>query len=70
MFDASLTSWINDWLLDSGATCHMNFRNYFFEEFTKKVDGAVYFAEKSKIKPSGLGIIRIMLSGLPYLILH
>ena len=31
LFNASLASWKNDWLLDSGATCHMNFRRDFFE---------------------------------------
>ena len=32
LFNASLTSWRNDWLLDSGATCHMTFRkdSFFF----------------------------------------
>ena len=51
LFDASLTSWRNYWLLDSRATCHVNFRKHFFEEFTYKVDGEVYFADKSKLKP-------------------
>ena len=57
LFNASLTCWRNVWLLDSGATCHMNFRKYFFEEFTDKVDGVVYFAYKSKLKPLVLGKI-------------
>ena len=46
LFNASLASWKNDWLLDSGATCHMNFRGDFFEEFTNIVYGAVYFVDK------------------------
>ena len=57
-------------MLDSGATCHMEFRKDFFEEFTDKVDGAVYFADKSKLNPSGLGTIRLKLAGLPDHILH
>ena len=31
LFNASLASWKNDWLLDSGETCHMNFKRDFFE---------------------------------------
>src|SRR3982074_1562893 len=64
LFNASLASWKNDWLLDSEATCHMTHRKYFFEEFTDNVDGAVYFADQSKIKPSRLGTIRLKLPGL------
>ena len=30
VFNASLAYWKNDWLLDLGATCHMNFRRVFF----------------------------------------
>ena len=37
LFNASLASWKNDWLLDLGATCHMTFRRDFFEEFTDNV---------------------------------
>ena len=48
----------------------MTFRKDFFEEFTDKVDGAVYFADKSKLKPSGLGTVRLKLPGLPDHILH
>ena len=70
LFDVSFTSWRDDWLLDSRATCHMTSRKYFFEEFTDKVDGAVYFADKSKLKPSGLGTVRLKLPGLPDHILH
>ena len=31
LFNASLASWKNDWLLDSGPTCHMTHRKDFFE---------------------------------------
>eukprot|EP00253_Pinus_taeda_P008762 PITA_08762 len=55
---------------EKGATCHMNFRRDFFEEFTDNVDGLVYFAGKSKLKPSGLGTIRLKLPGLPDFLLH
>eukprot|EP00253_Pinus_taeda_P013981 PITA_13981 len=47
-----------------GATCHMTHRKDFFEDFTDNVDGAVYFADESKIKPSGLRTIRLKLPGL------
>ena len=48
----------------------MNFRKYFFEEFNDKVDGAVYFVGKCKLKPSGLGTIKIKFLGLPDHLLH
>ena len=70
LFNASLACWKNDWLLDSGSTCHMTFRRYFFEEFADNVDGAVYFTDKSKLKPLGLGTIRLKLPGLPDFFLH
>jgi len=31
LFNASLTSWENDWLLDSGETYHMTHRKYFLK---------------------------------------
>eukprot|EP00253_Pinus_taeda_P016865 PITA_16865 len=64
LFNTSLASWKNDWLLDSGETCHMTHRIDFFEDFTDNVDGVVYFADQSKIKPSGLGTIRLKLPRL------
>eukprot|EP00253_Pinus_taeda_P003798 PITA_03798 len=70
LFNASLASWKDDWLLDSGATCHLTFRRDFFEEFTDNVDGAVYFADKSKLKPLGLRTIKLKLLGLPNFLLH
>lgn len=48
----------------------MTFRKDFFEEFIDKVDGVVYFTDKSKLKPSGLGTVRLKLPGLPDHILH
>lgn len=70
LFNASLASWKDDWFLDSGATCHMNFIRDFFEEFTDNVDGSIYFAYKSKLKPSGLGTIGFKLLGLPDFLLY
>ena len=70
LFNASLASSKDAWLLDSGATWHMTFRRDFFEEFTDNVDGAVYFVDKSKPKPSGLGTIRLKLPGLLDFLLH
>ena len=57
-------------MLDLGETCNVTIRIFFFEEFTDKVDGAVYFADKSKLKPFGLGTIRLKLPGLPNHLLH
>ena len=48
----------------------MTFRRDFFEEFSDNVDGAVYFVDKSKLKPSELGTIKIKLAGLPDFLLH
>ncbi len=70
LFNASLTYWKNDWLLDSRSTCHMTDRKYFFEDFTDNVDGSLYFANQSKIKPSGLGTIRVKLPNPLDIILH
>jgi len=70
LFNASLASWKDDWLLDSRETCHMNFRRYFLEEFTDNVDGEIYFADKSKLKPLKLGTIRLKLLGLVEFIIH
>jgi len=64
LFNASLASWKNHWFLDLGATCHMTHRKDFFEDFTNNVDGVVYFVDQSKIKPSGLGTIRLKQLGL------
>ena len=58
-------SCLNDtWLLDTGATCHMTFWRDFFDTFNDQVDGVVYFADKSQLKPSGIGPIRLKLPGL------
>jgi len=65
LFNASLASWKNDWLINSGATFHMNFRRDFFEEFTDNVDGVVYFANKSNSSHQGLAQ-----SGLNCLVFH
>ena len=48
----------------------MTFRRDFFEEFTDNVDGAVYFANKSKLNPLGLGTIRLKFPGLIDFLLH
>jgi len=70
LFNASLASWKSDWLLDSGETCHMTFTRDFFEEFNENVDGVLYFVDKSKLKPSGLGTIKLKLPGLLDFVLH
>jgi len=52
-------SWEDAWLLDTGATCHMKIRREFFEEINTNIDGVVYFANKSCIKPLGIGTMRL-----------
>jgi hypothetical protein len=70
LFNASLASWGDAWLLDTDATSHMKFRRDFFEDFDDNVDGVVYFANRSILKPSGMGTIRLKLPGLPDFLLH
>jgi hypothetical protein len=70
VFSTSFASWEDTWILDTGATCHMTFRRDFFETFSNHIDGIVYFADKSQLKPSGIGSIRLRLLGLADYILH
>ena len=51
----SLSSYKDCWLPDTGATSHMTFRKYCFEELNETIDGIVYFVDKSSIKPKGMG---------------
>jgi hypothetical protein len=48
----------------------MTFQRDFFEECYDNVDGVVYFADKSSLKPSGMGTIRLKLPELPDFLLH
>jgi transposase InsO family protein len=48
----------------------MTFRKYFFETFNDQIDGVVYFADKSQLKPSGIGSVRLKLPGFVDYILH
>ena len=57
-------SWNDIWLLDTGATCHMTFRKDFFETFSDQIDGVVHLADKSQLKTSGIGSVRLKLSRL------
>jgi hypothetical protein len=70
LFNTSFSSWGDAWLLDTGATSHMTFQRYFFEYFDDNVDGIVYFADRSSLKPSRMGTIRIKFPGLPNFLLH
>jgi hypothetical protein len=60
VFSTSFGSWEDTWILDTGDTCHMTLRRDFFETFNNHIDGIVYFADKSQLKPS----IRLWLPGL------
>ena len=42
----------------------MTFRKHFFETFSDQIDGVVNLADKSQLKPSGIGSVRLKLSGL------
>ena len=48
----------------------MTFRRDFFETFNNHIDKIVYFVDKSQLKPSGIGSIRLRLLGLADYILH
>ena len=48
----------------------MTFRRDFFETFSDHIDGIIYFSNKSQLKPSRIGSIRLKLPGLPDYILH
>jgi hypothetical protein len=58
------------WLFDIGATYHITFQRDFFEEFNDNVDGIVYFANKSSLKPLGIGTFKVKLPGLLNFIMH
>jgi hypothetical protein len=48
----------------------MTFRRNCFETFSNQIDGIVHFSDKSKLKPSGIGSIRLRLPGLVDYIFH
>jgi len=64
IFSTSFSSWHDSWILDTDATCHMTFRRDLFEQFSDNIDGVVYFADKSQIKPSRIGSIQLKIPGL------
>ena len=43
----------------------MTFRKDSFEELNETIDGIVYFADKSSIKPKGMGTIRLKMPRFP-----
>jgi hypothetical protein len=69
-FSTSFSSWEDTWILDTRATCHITFIRDFFETFSNHIDGIIYFADKSQLKPSGIGSILLRLPGLADYILH
>jgi hypothetical protein len=70
LFNTSFASRGDAWLLDTGATSHMTFRRDFFEDFDENVDGIVHFADRSSLKPLGMGTIRLKLPELLDFLLH
>lgn len=65
-FSSSQDSWISDW----EATCHMTFRWDFFETYSDDINGVIYFADKSQIRPSRIGSIHLKIPNLPNYVLH
>jgi len=51
LFKASIDSWRDVWLLDTSATCHMTLWRDLFQELNDNVEGAVYFVDRSSLKP-------------------
>lgn len=68
--NTSFASWQDAKLLDTDASCHISFWRDFFKDFNTKIDGVVYFVDRSWIKPSGIGTVRLKLLGLSDMILH
>jgi hypothetical protein len=48
----------------------MTFRKDFFEDLNDNVDGVVYFAGNSNLKPSRIGTIGLKFFGLPDFLPH
>jgi len=48
----------------------MTFRRYFLETYIDDINGVIYFANKSQIKPSGIGSIHLKILNLPNYVLH
>ena len=57
IFSTYFSSWCDSWVLDIRATCHMTFRRDLFEQFSDNIDGVVFFADSSQIKPLRIGSI-------------
>ena len=49
----------------NNATSHMTFRKDCFEGLNETINGIVYFADKSSLKPKGMGTIRLKIPGFP-----
>jgi hypothetical protein len=70
LFKTSFDSWRDSWLLDTCATCHMTFWKDFFKELNDNVEGAVYFVDRSSLKPAKIGTIKLKLPGFQDFLLH
>jgi hypothetical protein len=70
VFNTSYTSWRDTWVFDTGATSHLTFQRYFFEDFNGNVYGIVYFVDRSSLKPSGMGTIKLKLPRISDFLLH
>jgi hypothetical protein len=69
-FKTSFSSCRNVWLIDTGATFHMNFQRQLFEELNENVEGVVYFNDRSSLKPMGIGTMRFKFPGFVNFLLH
>ena len=48
----------------------MTFRKYYFEELNETINGIVYFADKSSLKPKGMGTIWLKMPGFSDFLLN
>jgi hypothetical protein len=70
LFNTSFSSWRDAWMLDTGVACHITFQRDIFEYFNDNVDGIVYLANKSSVKPSEIGIVGIKFLGFPKFLMY
>lgn len=70
LFSSTFSSWQYSWILDIRVLCRTTFRIALFETLSNPIDGVVYFADKSQVKPLGIGSIHLKIPGISYYILN
>lgn len=70
VFSIAFSSWIVTWLLDTSSTYQMMFQRKYFKQFDENIDCIVYFIDKSSLKPSRIGTIKLNFPELSDFVLH